>query len=98
MYGTRGRTCKQATAMPARSSHTVPLCACSGLTQEEKTYLRGRFSCLIPQDDNQIAVQVALVYAKVARSDYPREWPSLFHDLLANLDTAGKPQWKCRVG
>ena len=30
------------------------------------------------------------MYAKVARSDYPREWPGLFHDLLANLDTAGK--------
>ena len=37
---------------------------------------------------SQIAVQIALVYAKVARSDYPREWPSLFHDLLSNLDTA----------
>ena len=33
-------------------------------------------------------MQIALVYAKVARNDYPREWPSLFHDLLSNLDAA----------
>ncbi len=30
-------------------------------------------------------MQVALVYAKIARNDYPREWPSLFQDLLSNL-------------
>lgn len=33
----------------------------------------------------QIAVQVALVYAKIARNDYPKEWPTLFQDLLSNL-------------
>lgn len=38
----------------------------------------------------QIALQVALVYAKIARNDYPREWPALFHDLLSNLDTSGQ--------
>ncbi|KAG1675441.1 hypothetical protein FOA52_001739 [Chlamydomonas sp. UWO 241] len=61
-----------------------------GISPEEKTHLRSKLSALIPQDDNQIAVQVALIYAKVARNDYPREWPSLFHDLLANLDTSGQ--------
>lgn len=30
----------------------------------------------------QIAVQVALVVAKIARSDYPRDWPTLVTDLL----------------
>ena len=34
----------------------------------------------------QIAVQVALVYAKVARFDYPADWPGLFADLLANVN------------
>ena len=33
----------------------------------------------------QIAVQVALVVAKVARVDYPRAWSTLFSDLLAKL-------------
>lgn len=46
--------------------------------------------CLFTMDPMQIALQVALVYAKIARSDYPRDWPSLFHDLLANLNTAGQ--------
>ncbi|EFJ44088.1 hypothetical protein VOLCADRAFT_95713 [Volvox carteri f. nagariensis] len=35
-----------------------------------------------------IAVQVALVYAKVARFDYPAEWPGLFSDLMLNLGSA----------
>ena len=34
----------------------------------------------------QLAVQVAVVFAKVARSDYPRQWPGLFSDLLARAD------------
>jgi hypothetical protein len=33
----------------------------------------------------QIAVQVALVVAKVARFDFPSQWPTLFNDLLAGL-------------
>ncbi len=37
----------------------------------------------------QIALQVALTFAKVARLDYPSAWPSLFADLLGRLDTGG---------
>ena len=35
----------------------------------------------------QIAVQMAVVFAKVARIDYPRAWPSLFTDLLQQLQS-----------
>eukprot|EP00854_Cymbomonas_tetramitiformis_P003033 gene3033-3857_t len=35
-----------------------------------------------------IAIQVALLIAKIARFDYPREWPNLFGDLLGQLATA----------
>ena len=31
----------------------------------------------------QFAVLLALVFAKIARTDYPRQWPSLMDDLLA---------------
>jgi len=31
----------------------------------------------------QFAVQIAVVFAKIARSDYPRQWESLFLDLTA---------------
>lgn len=35
----------------------------------------------------QIAVQVAVVFAKVARNDFPKEWESLFADLIAQMRT-----------
>lgn len=35
----------------------------------------------------QLAVQVALVLAKVARTDYPAEWPSLFEDLISRMQS-----------
>ena len=33
----------------------------------------------------QIAVQMAVVFAKVARIDYPKIWPNLFTDLLQQM-------------
>ncbi|GLC33673.1 hypothetical protein PLESTB_000102300 [Pleodorina starrii] len=68
----------------------------AAITPEEKAHLRAKLSQLIPQDDNQIAVQVALVYAKVARFDYPAEWPGLFNDLMSNLGS-GNPLTVRRV-
>ena len=59
------------------------------MTAEEKAYLRGVLPPLIAQEDSQIAVQVALAIAKAARHDYPREWPSLLADLVAQADGGG---------
>ncbi|KIY92928.1 Importin-11, partial [Monoraphidium neglectum] len=56
-----------------------------GVSQEEKAYMRQHILDLISQDDSKIAVQVALVVAKIARSDYPREWPTLVSDLLGRV-------------
>jgi len=39
----------------------------------------------------QIAVQVAVTFAKVARTDYPRHWPSLLGDLVARINGPGGP-------
>ena len=39
----------------------------------------------------QIAVQVAVTFAKVARSDYPRHWPSLLGDLAGRVRGPGGP-------
>lgn len=33
----------------------------------------------------QFAVQIAVIFAKIARVDYPRYWPSLIDDLLGVL-------------
>eukprot|EP00775_Hariotina_reticulata_P003498 gene3498-3767_t len=57
----------------------------SGISAEEKVYLRGRFLQLI-------AVQVALLIAKAARFDFPSQWPSLFNDLLAGITGQSQPQ------
>jgi len=35
----------------------------------------------------QIAVQMAVVFAKIARIDYPKAWPGLFTDLLQQLQS-----------
>lgn len=40
----------------------------------------------------QIAVQIALVIAKAARFDFPQQWPSLFSDLLAGLNSTSAQQ------
>jgi len=60
----------------------------TGLGPPEKAHLRGAVLGLIGQEDNQIAIQVAVVLAKMARVDYPAEWPHLFHSLLALLRPA----------
>lgn len=46
----------------------------------------------------QIAAQLAVTIAKVARSDFPSAWPSLFHDLLALLHApSSTPQTSRRI-
>jgi hypothetical protein len=68
-------------------SHTLRR---SSLSEEEKAHLRGRLLGLLEQPDQQLAVQVAVVLSKVARYDFPRAWPALFSDLLAQLAGAGQ--------
>jgi len=60
------------------------------LSEEEKTHLRTKLLPLLDQEDSQIAVQTAVVLAKVARLDFPKSWPSLFTDLLGRLQAASK--------
>ncbi|KAL4857594.1 Importin-11 [Chlorella vulgaris] len=60
------------------------------LSEEEKAHLRGRLLSLVEQSDQQIAVQVAVVFSKVARLDFPKAWPTLFADLLAKLQGPGQ--------
>ena len=35
----------------------------------------------------QIAVPIAVAFAKVARADYPRQWPTLFQDVMSRLNS-----------
>lgn len=44
----------------------------------------------------QLAIQVAVVVSKIARVDYPRAWPDLFHTLLALLSESTSQLTGCR--
>lgn len=55
-------------------SRLSELRASRGVTAEEKTHLRGKLLELVREDSPQVAIQLALIVAKVARTDYPREW------------------------
>ena len=45
----------------------------------------GAASADLVADAAQFATQVAVVFAKIARVDFPRDWPGLFQDLLGTL-------------
>lgn len=60
------------------------------ISEEEKIHLRSKLLPLLDQEDSQIAVQTAVVLAKVARLDFPKSWPSLFTDLLGRLQAAAE--------
>ncbi|GJP39755.1 hypothetical protein CLOM_g24098 [Closterium sp. NIES-68] len=58
-----------------------------GISDEEKPVLRARLLDLIADENSQVAVQLAVLVAKIARIDYPREWPELFPTLVQKLQT-----------
>lgn len=57
----------------------------TGISEQERRHLRLKLLTLIDQEDAQLAIQVAIVFAKVARADYPRDWPTLFEELTSRL-------------
>jgi hypothetical protein len=40
---------------------------------------------MLDEEDDRIAVQIALCLAKVGRVDYPKEWPSLLQDIFGYI-------------
>ncbi|CAD7696857.1 unnamed protein product [Ostreobium quekettii] len=62
----------------------------SGISQDEKHHLRQSLLTMIGQEDDKIALQMALIFGKVARIDFPSQWPDLISCLMAALRT-GNP-------
>ncbi|KDD75203.1 hypothetical protein H632_c812p1, partial [Helicosporidium sp. ATCC 50920] len=60
----------------------------NALSAEEKDHLRRKVLALLEEPDAQLAVQLALVVAKMARQDGVRGWPQLCPELLQRLDSA----------
>lgn len=59
-----------------------------GISSSEKPYLRKKLLELIREENLQIAVQMAVLVSKIARFDYPKEWPELFSVLVQQLQSA----------
>nr|XP_057925549.1 importin-11 isoform X1 [Doryrhamphus excisus] len=55
------------------------------LSEEEKTTLRAGLITNFNEPVNQIATQIAVLIAKVARLDCPRQWPELIPILLESV-------------
>ncbi|XP_037114580.1 importin-11 [Syngnathus acus] len=57
----------------------------NALSEEEKTTLRAGLITNFNEPVNQIATQIAVLIAKVARLDCPRQWPELIPILLESV-------------
>ncbi|TRY54415.1 hypothetical protein DNTS_023688 [Danionella cerebrum] len=55
------------------------------LSEEEKSFLRSGLITNFNEPVNQIATQIAVLIAKVARLDCPRQWPELIPILLESV-------------
>ncbi|KAI4356029.1 hypothetical protein L6164_000082 [Bauhinia variegata] len=60
----------------------------SGITKEEKIHLRQKLLLHLSEENDQIALMLAVLISKIARIDYPKEWPDLFSVLAQQLQSA----------
>eukprot|EP00249_Psilotum_nudum_P007668 c20733_g1_i1 orf=1506-4013(-) len=59
-----------------------------GINDGEKAYLRNKLLELIREENNQVAVQLAILISKIARIDYPKEWSDLFPSMVQKLQSS----------
>ncbi|KAH6769284.1 ARM repeat superfamily protein [Perilla frutescens var. frutescens] len=60
----------------------------TGMTSEEKLHLRQKLLSHLREENNQIALTLAVLISKIARIDYPKEWPDLLSVLAQQLQSA----------
>ncbi|MED6196256.1 hypothetical protein PIB30_045785 [Stylosanthes scabra] len=60
----------------------------SGISNEEKTHLRQKLLLYVREENEQIAQMLAVLISKIARIDYPKEWPDIFMVLSQQLPSA----------
>ncbi|KAG7576545.1 Importin-beta N-terminal domain [Arabidopsis thaliana x Arabidopsis arenosa] len=58
------------------------------MSNEEKSHLRQKLLSHLREENYQIAEMLAVLISKIARFDYPREWPDLFSVLAQQLHSA----------
>ncbi|TPX38440.1 hypothetical protein SeMB42_g06738 [Synchytrium endobioticum] len=59
---------------------------------EEKVKIRSALVNIMDEDQKKLAVQHAVTIAKIARHDYPNEWPDLLLVLMRTLQATASPQ------
>ncbi|KAF8663451.1 hypothetical protein AX16_001021 [Volvariella volvacea WC 439] len=57
------------------------------LSDEHKLHIRQRSLMFLDEEDETIATCNQVVIAKLARQDYPANWPNLLNDLMTVIDT-----------
>lgn len=60
----------------------------SGISVEEKIHLRQKLLSHLREENYQIALTLAVLISKIARIDYPKDWPELFSVLAQQLQSA----------
>ncbi|KAK9124553.1 hypothetical protein Sjap_014155 [Stephania japonica] len=60
----------------------------TGISNEEKIYLRQKLLSHMREENYQISLQLSVLISKIARIDYPKEWPELFSILAQMLQSA----------
>uniref|UniRef100_A0A5B7A9N8 Putative importin-11 isoform X1 n=1 Tax=Davidia involucrata TaxID=16924 RepID=A0A5B7A9N8_DAVIN len=60
----------------------------SGISNEEKVYLRQKLLSHLREENYQIALTLAVLISRIARIDYPKEWSELFSVLAQQLQSA----------
>jgi hypothetical protein len=56
------------------------------ISKQEKNEIKTRVFSLLHEKNNQLTVQNAHAIARIARFDFPGEWPSLFDDIARSLE------------
>ncbi|KAL9230690.1 hypothetical protein vseg_006007 [Gypsophila vaccaria] len=59
-----------------------------GISSEEKKYLRQKLLSYLREENDKIALMLAVLISKIARFDYPKEWPELLSALAQQLQSA----------
>ncbi|GAB4833991.1 hypothetical protein Ancab_032243 [Ancistrocladus abbreviatus] len=59
-----------------------------GISYEEKIHLRQKLLSHLREENSKIAIMLAVLISKIARIDYPKEWPELFTMLAQRLQSA----------
>ncbi|RIB09431.1 armadillo-type protein [Gigaspora rosea] len=55
----------------------------NAVNPDEKAKIRDRLLSFMDEAHNQLATQCAVIVSKIARLDYPNEWPELLQNLLS---------------